>query len=102
MHIDSYQFGRVVIDSKSYTSDVLIVAEVVQSNWWRKQGHLLLTEDIEPILSAEPAVLVVGCGASGMMKIDKQVAPCNDTEYDPWVRLCFFTFLIHVHRLSFL
>jgi len=26
MHIDSYQFGRIVIDGESYSSDCLIVS----------------------------------------------------------------------------
>jgi hypothetical protein len=72
MHIDSYQFGKIVIDGKSYSSDCIILGDSVQSNWWRKQGHLLSSEDIEIVLSAKPSVLVVGCGASGVMKISEQ------------------------------
>jgi hypothetical protein len=72
MHIDSYQFGEIVIDGKTYTSDCIILGDSVNSDWWRKQGHLLSPEDIEIILSAKPSVLVVGCGASGIMKISQQ------------------------------
>jgi hypothetical protein len=69
MHIDSYQFVEVVIDGASYNSDCIILGGSVQSNWWRKQGHLLSAEDIETIIAAKPSVLVVGCGASGLMKV---------------------------------
>ena len=69
MHIDSYQFGKIVIDGTSYSSDCIILGGSVDSDWWRKQGHLLSPEDIETILKAGPSVLVVGCGASGIMKI---------------------------------
>ncbi len=72
MHIDSYQFGKIVIDGKTYTSDCIIIGSSVQSDWWRKQGHLLSPEDIETVLSAGPSILVVGCGASGIMKISPQ------------------------------
>ncbi len=72
MHIDSYQFGRIVIDGTSYTSDCIILGGSVDSSWWRKQGHLLSPEDIETIIAAKPSVLVVGCGASGGMKIADQ------------------------------
>jgi len=69
MHIDSYQFGKIVIEGKSYSSDCIILGDSVQSNWWRKQGHLLSAEDIETVIAVRPSVLVVGCGASGLMKV---------------------------------
>jgi hypothetical protein len=69
MHIDSYQFGEIVIEGKSYSSDCIILGDSIQSNWWRKQGHSLSAEDIETIIAAKPSVLVVGCGASGLMKV---------------------------------
>jgi hypothetical protein len=72
MHIDSYQFGEIVIDGKTYSSDCIILGDSVNSDWWRKQGHLLSVEDIEIVLAAGPSVLVVGCGASGIMKISEQ------------------------------
>ncbi len=69
MHIDSYQFGKIVVDGTAYSSDCLILGDSVQANWWRKQGHLLAAEDLQPVIVAKHAVLVVGCGASGMMKV---------------------------------
>jgi hypothetical protein len=69
MHIDSYQFGKIVIDGVSFTNDVIIIGDTVQSNWWRKQGHSLAVEDLQTVISAKPSVLVVGCGASGLMKV---------------------------------
>ena len=71
MHIDSYQFGKIVIDGQSYTSDLIILGDAVQSDWWRQQGHSLAADDIKTILDAKakPSVLVVGCGASGLMEI---------------------------------
>lgn len=72
MHIDSYQFGKIVINGVSYSSDIIILGDSVQSNWWRKQGHSLSAEDIEPIITAKPSVLIVGCGASGLMDVPDQ------------------------------
>ena len=71
MHIDSYQFGKIVIDGKRYESDCLIVGDSIHANWWRKQGHLLATEDLQRVIEAGPASLIVGCGASGLMKISE-------------------------------
>lgn len=72
MRIDSYQFGRIVIDGTSYSSDCLIIGDSVQPDWWRKQGHSLSAEDIEAVIAAKPSVLIVGCGASGLMEVPKQ------------------------------
>lgn len=73
MRIDSYQFGRIVIDGITYNSDCLIFGETVHANWWRKQGHLLSPEDLQPVVAAKPSSLIVGCGASGLMKITKDL-----------------------------
>ena len=72
MHIDSYQFGKIVIDGTAYNNDIIILGNTVQPDWWRKKGHLLSTEDIEPVIAAGTGTLVVGCGASALMKIPEQ------------------------------
>ncbi len=71
MHIDSYQFGEIVIDGVTFDSDCLIILGSTRSNWWRKQGHLVSAEDLKDIIAAKPATLVAGCGASAMMKISE-------------------------------
>jgi len=73
MHIDSYQFGKIVIDGTAYNSDCLIIGGSVKPNWWRKQGHLLTPEDLQPVIAAKPSILVVGCGASGLMKVSEDI-----------------------------
>lgn len=73
MHIDSYQFGKIMIDGTAYNSDCLILGDSVKAHWRRKQGHLLTVEDLEPIIAAGPATLIVGCGASGLMKVSENV-----------------------------
>jgi len=73
MQIDSYQFGKIVIDGVDYSKDCLILDGLVQANWWRKQGHLLSAEDLQPIIAAKPSLLIVGCGASGLMKVSDEV-----------------------------
>lgn len=85
MHIDSYQFGEIVIDGVEYNSDCLIIGNSVLADWWRKQGHSLSIEDLEPVVAAKPLVLVVGCGASGVMKVPQetwQVLQENDIKLE--------------------
>ena len=74
MHIDSYQFGKIVIDGTAYDSDCLILGESVQPNWWRKQGHFLAIDDLQSVIAANPSILVVGCGASGLMKVSEDIS----------------------------
>jgi hypothetical protein len=73
MHIDSYQFGKIVIDGTAYSNDCLILGGSVKADWWRKQGHSLTPEDLEPVIAAKPNVLVVGCGAAGIMKVSEDI-----------------------------
>ena len=67
--IESYSFGSIVIDGEQYTSDLKIIAGRVIPNWWRKDGHSLLEADAADILAAKPAVLIIGTGAYGVLKV---------------------------------
>lgn len=67
--IDSYRFGEIVVDGKRYSSDVIIYPDRVNSNWWRKEGHSLHIEDIKDVIEANPEILIVGTGNSGLMQI---------------------------------
>ncbi|KUO41569.1 MAG: hypothetical protein AVW06_01135 [Hadesarchaea archaeon DG-33-1] len=72
--IDSYEFGRIVIDGRTYTSDVIVLLDRVKDGWWRKEGHKLQVEDIEDAMKEKPDVLVVGTGHSGLVDIPKETA----------------------------
>ena len=67
--IDSYGFGRIVIDGESYSSDVVIYPNRVDGNWWRKEGHSLHIEDLSEIVEESPEVLVLGTGDPGLLKV---------------------------------
>ena len=67
--IDSYSFGKIVIDGKTYTSDVILYPDKVDESWWRKDGHLLQKEDLIDVIQYNPEVLIVGTGAYGLMKV---------------------------------
>ena len=67
--IDSYDFGRIVIDGRRYTTDVIVFSDRVMDGWWRKEGHSLHIVDLKEAVREKPEVLVVGTGYSGLMKI---------------------------------
>jgi hypothetical protein len=68
--IDSYVSGRSMrIDGETYTTDLKIIGDTVKDNWWRREGHRLLSDDIVDILESRPDVLVVGTGYAGNLDI---------------------------------
>ncbi|UCF13825.1 MAG: Mth938-like domain-containing protein [Thermoplasmatales archaeon] len=67
--IDSYSFGRIVIDGKTYTSDIILYPDRVDDGWWRKSGHLLQKEDLKDIIEYNPEILIVGTGTYGLMNV---------------------------------
>ena len=73
MRIDSYEFGSIVIDGRTYRNDLLIWPGQIKSDWWRLEGHLLQLPDVAEALAAEPQVLVVGTGESGRMRLDPEL-----------------------------
>ncbi len=73
MKIDSYSFGRIVIDGQQYTSDVIIYRDRVNASWWRKEGHRLHTEDIADALDEKPEIFIIGTGYAGVMAVPKDV-----------------------------
>ena len=72
MKIEHYSFGTITIDGKSYTSDVIIYPERVDSSWWRKQGHSLHIVDLKDVIPAGPEILIVGTGHSGAMVVPEE------------------------------
>ncbi|MCR4396313.1 MAG: MTH938/NDUFAF3 family protein [Candidatus Saccharicenans sp.] len=69
MRIESYSFGRLVIEGKTYAADLIIVGEEILPNWWRREGHSLCPEDLKLIIERKPEILVIGTGAYGAMDV---------------------------------
>jgi hypothetical protein len=67
--IESYRFGRIVVDGQTYDRDLVLLPDRVVEGWWRQEGHVLHTADLQAVFDAAPSVLVVGQGAYGRMKI---------------------------------
>jgi len=78
--IDSYRFGQIAINGKHYTSDVIIFPDRVKDNWWRKTSHQLCLDELSEAIAEKPEVLVVGTGASGLMKVLPEVEQTIETE----------------------
>ncbi|MEM3023163.1 MAG: MTH938/NDUFAF3 family protein [Candidatus Bathyarchaeia archaeon] len=69
MRIESYEFGKIVIDGKAYYRDVLITPRGVKGDWWRRASHELWAEDLRGFLEDDIEVAVVGTGRYGFMRV---------------------------------
>lgn len=68
--IEGYEFGRVTIDGREETRDVIVLPQRVVREWWRRDGHGLVLEDLDAVLDELPERLVVGTGAYGRLRTD--------------------------------
>lgn len=77
--INSYDFGRIVIDGEEINSDLIIYPDgTIERGWWRKSGHQLCSDDITKLLQSEPDILIIGSGANGMMVPDDELLQIFD------------------------
>ena len=65
--IEGYSFGRVVVDGEEHSRDVIVLPQRVVGDWWRRDGHSLVIEDLADVLDELPERLIVGCGADGRL-----------------------------------
>jgi hypothetical protein len=73
LKIESYSFGKIVIDGVTFNRDLKLFPDRVLPNWWRKEGHFLECEDMDDVFSFEPEAIVIGTGMLGAMKVSKRV-----------------------------
>jgi hypothetical protein len=71
--IDTYQFGKIVIDGQVHTKDVILLPDRVIGGWWRQEAHVLHLSDLEDVLTADLQELVIGQGAFNRMQIAPEV-----------------------------
>jgi hypothetical protein len=74
MQIEAYEFGRIVVDGRTFTQDIILLPTGIQESWWRQEGHRLQVVDIPEVLAAKPEVLIVGQGQPGRMRVDGELA----------------------------
>jgi hypothetical protein len=68
--IESYTFGRIVVDGREETADVIVLPRRVVRNWRRRDGHSLVLADLDAVLDELPGRLVLGTGANGRLRPD--------------------------------
>lgn len=72
MHIDRYEFGKIIIDGRKYDRDVIITSSKVKE-WWRVKGHEVCVKDLDTIEDEDLEVLIIGTGYFGIVKVLPEV-----------------------------
>jgi hypothetical protein len=72
MKITHYSFGKITINGKTYSSDVIIFPDHINASWWRQEGHVLNIADLKDIIREGLPLLIVGSGFYGAMKVPQE------------------------------
>ena len=70
--IESYSFGRIVVDGTTYTNDIKIIDESVITEWWRTNGHTVAAADVSDLAASRAEYVVIGKGKPGFMKTSSE------------------------------
>jgi len=68
--IQSYKFGEIRIDGKTYNHDLIIFGNKI-TDWWREEGHVVDIKDLKNLPESFD-VLVIGNGASGVCDVPQK------------------------------
>jgi hypothetical protein len=71
--LENYSFGRLTVDGREHTRDLIVLPDRVVPDWWRREGHSLAMEDLDEVLDELPERLVFGVGAHGRLRPDAAV-----------------------------
>ena len=73
--IDSFNFGFIVVDRKQYVADVLLLPDGTvkerEPGRGRLGSHSITRSEIENLGKAQPEVILVGTGVSGLAKLSE-------------------------------
>ncbi|MFW6025795.1 MAG: MTH938/NDUFAF3 family protein [Candidatus Woesearchaeota archaeon] len=73
MKIEEYEFGKITINGKTYTDDLIIFPDYIKENWVREEGHFLKLNDLKEVFDVNPSILIIGSGNNGLMKVANEV-----------------------------
>jgi hypothetical protein len=66
--LTDYEFGRIKVDGAEHTRDLIVLPERVVADWWRRDGHSLVIEDLDEVADELRGCLVVGTGYDGRLR----------------------------------
>jgi len=69
--IESYDFGKIKIDGKIYTRDLIVFPNEVKE-WRRDESHWVGINDLGEIIEKQPKIVIFGTGYSGIMEVSDE------------------------------
>ena len=69
--INSYTFGRFVVDGKPYESNIILFNSRIKIARCLP-NHELTLNDISPLIEFSPEYIIIGTGANGVMPVTKE------------------------------
>jgi len=73
LKISNYSFGKIKINKKIYTKDLILCGDRIHSGWRREQGHNLSLNDLGLITDYQPDTLFIGTGKFGLMQVKESL-----------------------------
>jgi len=71
--IDSYEFGRFIINGRPYNSDIKLMKGGVIKYWNYVKHHKVTLKDVEEIFRENPDYVVIGTGKFGAVSVEEEV-----------------------------
>jgi hypothetical protein len=71
--IEQYEFGRMRIDGRTFSADLIILPQMVRACWRRRESHRLGLPDLEDVFREELQALVIGTGFFGLLKVKEEI-----------------------------
>jgi hypothetical protein len=69
--INSYTFGRFVVDGRPYETNIVLLGEDIKIARYLP-NHELTLNDISPLIEFNPEYIIIGTGANGVMPVTKE------------------------------
>jgi len=83
--IESYKYGVIVIEGRSYDQDVIICPDKVHlARWLRKRKPVLTRRDVETLLREKPRILVIGLGAGAQLGLTRKAIKLLESAKIKW------------------
>lgn len=84
MRIDEYAFGKIRVDGRPYSADLILYPDRIEQDWWRQQGHYLQINDLSGLAGTHCDTLIIGTGAHGAMQVAGEVEKWLEEMGIPW------------------
>ena len=69
MRVEKFSFGKIVIDGRTYTNDLIVTPAGLITEWWRREGHVMDLEDFDSVDFGSAECVILGTGQMGVVRV---------------------------------